>query len=359
MDLRISREHQARLDLVEGLKVFIAGQMMPSLRQEFESWCAAENPSESQLRDSRFMQEKLGSDPLYQASRGLQRLSQEAMWQEVIYGLDQRKAEIEQQLDSDYPAAGSLALDADLVMPDYYDNTEFHLQPGNFHKNTIAGPIYEVGVATYTMHRYGKAGDEMGQALVGVLPDKPYQRVLYMGCGPAYKGYPIIDALPEAEHWGIDLAAPMLKYARHRAAEHGKPMHFSQMNAEDMRFPDGHFDLVYCMLLLHEVPTEAVVNIVNEAARVLAPGGVLANLELPSYASLDPLSAFLMDWDTEHNGEPFWRDYHEMDLLQTYRQAGLEAEMTEAHSEWGGAKGNYMGKFRYHVTMGRKPEQQG
>jgi ubiquinone/menaquinone biosynthesis C-methylase UbiE len=356
MDMRISRKHQARLDLVEGLKVFVAGQLMPTLRQEFEGWCAAEDPSEEQLRNSQFMQTTLGANPLYQASRGLQRLSQEAMWQEVIYGLEQRRPDIEEQLDREDQAAGSLTLNPDLMMPDYYDNTEFHLQPGNFHKNTLAGPVYEIGVATYTMHRYGKAGDEMGRALVSVLPDRHCKRVLYMGCGPAYKGYPLIDALPEAEHWGIDLAAPMLKFARHRAIEHEKPMHFSQMNAEEMTFPDGHFDLIYCMLLLHEVPTRAIENIVNEAARVLAPGGVLANLELPSYASLDPLSAFLMDWDTEHNGEPFWRDYHQMDLKQTYRDAGLETKLTEAHSEWGGAKGNYMGKFRYHVTMGRKPE---
>lgn len=356
MDLRISREHQARLDLVEGLKVFVAGRIMPTLREEFDSWCASENPSDRQLRDSQFMQDKFSHDPLYQSSRGLQRLSQEAMWQEVISGLAERQPEIESQLDKDYNDAGSITLNPDLAMPDYYDDTEFHLQPGNFHKNNIAGPIYEVGVATYTMHRYGKAGDEMGRALVSVLPEKPYKRVLYMGCGPAYKGYPLVDALPEAEHWGIDLAAPMLKYARHRAVENGKPMHFSQMNAEAMDFPDGHFDLVYCMLLLHEVPTEAVINIVNDAARILAPGGVLANLELPSYDSLDPLSAYLMDWDTDHNGEPFWRAYHEMDLVDSYRKAGLQAEVTEAHSEWGGAKGNYMGKFRYHVTMGWKSE---
>ena len=56
------------------------------------------------------------------------------------------------------------------------------------------------------------------------------------------------------------------------------------------------------------------------------------------------------------HGEPFWRDYHNMDLQQTYRDADLEAHLTDAHSEWGGAKGNYMGKFRYHVTMGRKPK---
>ena len=97
------------------------------------------------------MQTTLGPNPLYQASRGLQRLSQEAMWQEVIYGLEQRRPDIEEQLDREEQAAGSLTLNPDLKMPEYYDNTEFHLQPGNFHKNTLAGPVYEIGVATYTV----------------------------------------------------------------------------------------------------------------------------------------------------------------------------------------------------------------
>jgi SAM-dependent methyltransferase len=355
MDLRLSREHQARLDLVEGLKVFVAGTLMPELRESFDEWCHRTNPPEHKLRDTKFMKKRLESDALYQSSRGWQRLSQEAMWREVIYGLNQNKQELESALSVEYTEPGSLTLNPEMSMPDYYDNTEFHLQPGNFHKSTIAGPTYEVGVATYTMHRYGKAGDEMGRALRNVLPDKPIKRVLYLGCGPAYKSYPIMDAFPNAEHWGIDLAEPMLRFARQRAVDNGRPMHFSQMNAESIQFPDGHFDLVYCMLLLHEVPTKAVNNIVNEAARVLAPGGILANLELPSYSSLDPLSAFLMDWDTDHNGEPFWRNYHEMDLIKSYKDAGLEAELVEAHSEWGGAKGNYMGKFQYHVTMGVKP----
>ena len=124
MDLRISRRHQARLDLVEGLKVHVAGQLMPSLRQEFENWCATEKPSEGQLRDSQFMQANLGSDPLYQTSRGLQRLSQEAMWQEVIYGLEEQKPKIEGQLNAQEESKGSLTLDPDLRMPDYYDEED-------------------------------------------------------------------------------------------------------------------------------------------------------------------------------------------------------------------------------------------
>jgi len=356
MDLKLTRPHQARLDMVEGLKSFVASQVVPALRDEFDGWAQARKPGEEQLRDRTFMADRLEHDPLYQSSRGLQRLSQESMWRETISGLEARRAEIEAELDRPCDAPGSMTLDPTLEMPRYYDASEFHLQPGNYHRDTLAGPVYELGVATYTMHRYGKTGDEMGRALVSVLPEKDFKRVLYLGCGPAYKSYPIVDALPQAEHYGIDLSAPMLKYARHRAAEHRRPIHFRQMNAEALDFEDGSFDLVYCMLLLHEVPTKAVLNIVGEAARVLAPGGLFCNLELPSYDSLDPLSAYLMDWDTLHNGEPFWRAYHEMDLLGALKDAGLEAEMFEAYSEWGGAKGNYMGKFSYHVAMGRKPE---
>lgn len=354
MDLRLARRDQARLDFVEGLKVYVGGAVVPALRRAHDAWVERTGTEPETLRERKVMAAHLEPDPLYQSSRGLQRLSQEAMWQEVIRGLEPQRETLEATLDSPPEGLGSLTLDPDLSLPRYYTENEFHLQPGSFWNRSIAGPVYEVGVATYTMHRYGKASDEMGRALLTVLPAKAYRRILYMGCGPAYKAYPVCDAFPDAEVHGIDLAAPMLKFAHVRAREHGKAIHFHQMNAEAMTFPDGHFDLVFCKLLFHEMPEAAIRNCVASAARVLAPGGVLANLELPSYARLDPLSAYLMDWDTRHNGEPFWRAYHELDLESVYADAGLRPETRDAHSEWGGAKGNYMGKFAYQVTLGHK-----
>lgn len=357
MDLTLDRCHQARLDFVEGLKCFVAERQVASLRKEFDGWRMQARVPEKKLRDRKAMAARFARDPLYQASRGLQRLSQEAMWREAQAGLAARRAELERLLDApNTTAGGTLELDPELAMPDYYRSTEFHIQPGSFHGDALAGAVYEVGVATYTMHRYGRAGDEMGRALLGVLPQgRQWRRIFYMGCGPGYKAYPLIDAFPQAEVHGIDLAAPMLKFAHRRAMEHGKRMHFRQMNAEHMRFDEGTFDLVFCMLLLHEMPAAAIRNVLCSAHRMLAPGGVLMNLELPEYASLDPLSAYLMDWDTEHNGEPYWRAYHELDLADAYRRAGFaEVSVVEAHSEWGGGKGSYMGSFRYHVTQGTK-----
>ncbi len=357
MDLTLDRRHQARLDFVEGLKCFVAERQVPALRARYQQWKDDNHVAERKLRDRSVIAARFERDPLYQASRGLQRLSQEAMWREARDGLAARRGELEKMLDApNATVGGSLVLDPRLPMPAYYTANDFHIQPGSFHGDSLAGAVYEVGVATYTMHRYGKAGDEMGRALLGVLPKgKTFKRILYMGCGPGYKAYPLIDAFPGAEVHGIDLAAPMLKFAHRRAMEHGKCMHFRQMNAEQMSFDAGQFDLVFCMLLLHEMPADAIGNVLRSAHRVLARGGLLMNLELPEYASLDPLSAYLMDWDTEHNGEPYWRAYHEFDLVDAYRRARLvEVKQIEAHSDWGGGKGSYMGSFRYHVTQGTK-----
>jgi len=359
MDLLLPRENQARLDFVEGVKTFVATALVPSLRRSFEARVAEEEPDEASLRDRRSMAARLEGDRLYQASRGLQRISQEAMWREVRRGLETRQGELEAELSAEGgPAGGTLELAPGLAMPRYYEANEFHLQPGNYQGHPLSGPIYELGVATYTLHRYGRAGDEMGRALLSVLPERRYRRILYLGCGPGYKAYPVVDAFPDAEVHGIDLSAPMLRFAHRRAEEHGRRMHFRQMNAEALSYPDGSFDLVFCKLLLHEMPQAAVRNVLREACRVLAPGGVFANLELPAYSALDPLSAYLMDWDTQHNGEPYWRAYHEMDLEGACREAGFDdARTVDAHSEWGGGKGSYMGSFRYHVTFGLKAER--
>ncbi|WP_431282838.1 class I SAM-dependent methyltransferase [Humitalea sp. 24SJ18S-53] len=352
MDDRLSRPQQARLDFVESIKHLVATRLTPQLRRDYELWAAGK--PEALLRDHAVMEARFGHDPVYQAGRGLARISQEAMWRQVRAGYEPRRAEIEARLDQP-PAGVSLRLAPDLVAPAYFTDTEFHLQTGGFHAEKLAGLIYETGVATYSMHRYGKRMDEMGRALLSVLPKRDYKRILYLGCGPGYKGYPIQDAFPGADFHAADISAPMLRYAAQRAASHGRDITFHQTNAEAPDLPEGTFDLVFCILLLHEIPIAAIRNVVHAAHRLLAPGGVLANAELPSYAAVDPLSAYLLDWDTDHNGEPFWRDYHALDLEGLYREVGF----TDVHTgESVGAGGQdskaYVGRFRYHITLGTK-----
>ena len=357
MDLTLTRYHQARLDLVSGVKALVGYQMSPRVRARCEKWAAHNAVPEAKLRDRAFMAGEIGRDPLYQASRGLQRITQELMWREVAAGLEARRPAIEAELDQVEPGRGSLTLDPSLDLPAYFRDTEFHLQPGGLWRDPLTGPIYEIGVQHFNLHRFGKSGAEMGLALLQALDGRKVERFLELGCGPGYKMYPVLDAYPQAEANGIDISAALLKYAHRRAVDHGRTVHYRQMNAERLAFPDNRFDLVYNMILLHEVPVKALRAILRETLRVLEPGGLYADLDLPAYRDLDPFTAFMMDWDTDNNGEPFWRGYHELDMKREMTEAGFtDVRFVQVTSDALKKQGNYQGKWSYRVVLGTKPK---
>ena len=358
MDLTLARPDQARLDLISGVKALTGYAITPRVRARFERWAAQAQVPETQLRDRAYLGTIIGADPLYQASRGLQRVTQELMWAGVADGLAARRAALEAELETPAPAGyrGSLRLDPDLPIPAYFAQTEFHLQPGGLARDPLTGAIYEIGVQHFNLHRFGKSGAEMGLALLQALGAREVRRFLELGCGPGYKMYPVLDAHPGAEARGIDISAPLLRYAHRRAIDHGRVVHYAQMNAEALAIPDASFDLVYNMILLHEVPVEAIRNILREAWRVLEPGGLYCDLDLPAYRDLDPFTAFMMDWDTDNNGEPFWRAYHELDMREEMRAAGfVDVEFRSVSSDALRKQGNYQGKWSYRVVVGRRP----
>jgi SAM-dependent methyltransferase len=358
MDLTLARPDQARLDLISGVKALTGYAITPKVRERFERWASQSQVPETQLRDRAYLGSVIGADPLYQASRGLQRVTQELMWEGVARGLYDRRPTLEAELESPAPAGyrGSLRLNPDLEIPRYFSETEFHLQPGGLGTDPLTGPIYEIGVQHFNLHRFGKSGAEMGLALLQALDGRPVNRFLELGCGPGYKMYPVLDAYPSAEAHGIDLSAPLLRYAHRRAIDHGRVVHYAQMNAESLEIADASFDLVYNMILLHEVPVSATRRILREAFRVLEPGGLYCDLDLPAYRDLDPFTAFMMDWDTDHNGEPFWRAYRELDMREEMRAAGfVDVEFRSVTSEVLRKQGNYQGKWSYRVVVGRRP----
>jgi ubiquinone/menaquinone biosynthesis C-methylase UbiE len=205
------------------------------------------------------------------------------------------------------------------------------------------------------MRRNGSDSGQSGRALASVIPPGQYEKILDMGCGIGQKTIPIADAFPGADIHAIDLAAPMIRYAHKRAERMGRKIHFSQQNAERTNFAGETFDLVVSTILLHELPPDAIRNMIAESYRVLKPGGLAAHLDLPPYNRQSLYSAFLMDWETRNNGEPYWRAFHQLDLPAIYREAGFKniREIT-AESKWSSGTGFYSGKFPYWVTMGEK-----
>jgi ubiquinone/menaquinone biosynthesis C-methylase UbiE len=356
MRVEISRTHQAYCDFVEGLKAYVAERMMPQLGKLYERKAAAyatlHGRSPQTIEEvARLLEPTL----FYRFSRCLQRISQEMMWAAVHRALEPYRAELIAELRRPVERPlGRLELNPHLELPDYYRRVEFHLQPGSYFGDELAGLIYDLAVPIYVLHRYGPENDEMGWALVSVLPTKPYRRILDMGCGIGQKTLPLVEAFPEAEVIGIDLSAPMLMYAHKRAEARGKRVIFSQQNAEQTSFSEESFDLVCSTLLLHELPESAIRRVIAESYRLLKPGGICAHLDLPPYREQSPYNAFLMDWDTAHNNEPYWGAFHRMDLPALYREVGFRSvREIPVTSRWG-EDGFYTGTFSYWVTMGEK-----
>jgi ubiquinone/menaquinone biosynthesis C-methylase UbiE len=137
---------------------------------------------------------------------------------------------------------------------------------------------------------------------------------------------PYVDAFPDAEVHGIDVAAPMLRYAHARAEGMRKKIYFSQQNAETLDFEDESFDLIVSHILLHETSDKAIRNIAKECHRLLKKGGIMVHAETPQYKGMKPFDAFMLDWDTRNNNEPFWAKSHEIDLVKLSKQAGFDPQ---------------------------------
>jgi SAM-dependent methyltransferase len=110
------------------------------------------------------------------------------------------------------------------------------------------------------------------EAFVGRLGIQPGARVLDVACGSGNLAIPA--ARLGAETFGIDIAPNLVEQARQRAAADGLQAKFDEGDAEQLRYPDAHFDVVMTMFGAMFAPRPEVVA--AELARVCKPGGTIA-----------------------------------------------------------------------------------
>ena len=114
---------------------------------------------------------------------------------------------------------------------------------------------------------------------------RPGDRVLEVGVGTAINAglYPR-DCIVT----GIDLSGSMLEKARERVARKDiSNMRLLEMDAADLRFADGAFDIVYAPYLISVVPDP--ITVAREMGRVCRPGGRI--IFLNHFRSRNPLLA--------------------------------------------------------------------
>ncbi|MFN9621405.1 MAG: class I SAM-dependent methyltransferase [Cyanobacteriota bacterium] len=165
----------------------------------------------------------------------------------------------------------------------------------------------------------------------------PLQRVLDLGCSVGV-GTEALQAWLQARQTepvqveGLDLSPPMLAVARAREAERTAaashptpaPVVWHHAAAEATGLPSGAYDLITLQFVCHELPASATRAVLAEAARLLRPGGVIAQVDQdpdsPVIRRLPAPIATLLK-----STEPYLEDYFSLNLPGELAAAGFEA----------------------------------
>ena len=332
-----NHDELARQQFVRSFKEHLVAQVHPGNRLAYEHRVKpAFVKQHGREPENRFeIRDVMGEDPHYRMFSALLRTSQEMMWSASQQPVQRNLDDLIKKAKDTGSAGGSLRLDPDLEIPRYHKAVDIHCQPGGYHTevtedDVAPGAVYDRAVFIYAMGQMGPDNADMGGSTVAWIkenyPDFEPARILDMGCAVGHSTVPYAQGWSDAEVHAIDVAAPMLRYAHARAESLGAKIHFSQQNAEQTDFADASFDLVVSHILLHETSEKAIRRVISECHRVLKPGGLMIHAETPPYKDLQAFDAFMLDWDTRNNNEPFWGRSHDIDYVELSRNAGFHPE---------------------------------
>ena len=318
MDLTL--DERSRLDFVLTLRRRWADTLYPAVAAQFGHANAGTDTPTS-----------VRALPTYPWFAFLERASQKMLWRDVIDVVATRP----HPPHGETTGPASLILDPALAMPDWYTDWDIHVQPGGVWRNDASADVYELGAKLvmlggnddYTFHRAFTAT---------ALPERPYRRIVDLGCGFGKSTWPLKRRFPDAQVIGLDLAAPCLRLAYDRANVAGLAIEFCQADCRATGLADGSVDLVTSTMLIHEMPRPALTATLRESARILSPGGVLRFLDFTRTG--DAFRDFAMQEHGERNNEPFMPGLLAADLPALCAEAGLPGARWVAFDERGAGR---------------------
>ncbi|MDX2221932.1 MAG: class I SAM-dependent methyltransferase [Rhodospirillaceae bacterium] len=340
-----TRELESLEDFSTAVRAFVDGDLNRAAeRRAAEVFKAARLSSTDEVPVGQIVH-LLETDPVVMSLTHTWINGQLLMWQRLQHAFhadaDRYLAEMEA---ADMAGPGTLELNPTMDIP-AYTRWEIHNQPGGYVGDPFAGHMYHYGTNNLYLHRNDQDAQHIRTAgLVPTPADGAVRRILDLGCSCGQLTVALKERFPEAEVWGIDIGAPMVRYAHMRAVDLGVGANFAQRLAEDNKFPDGHFDIVVANILFHEVTIDAAHAILRESMRALRPGGLFYPIERSFMVPRPRATAgfrFRNWWNDRWNHEVHFLPYSTYDYAAAMADAGF-AVRTDAPSS-AGSKGNLLG----------------
>jgi SAM-dependent methyltransferase len=329
---------RAGMEFLGSLQNYVAGTVRQRARADFnadpegaalaQNWSSRNEPWSERIAKAKAVAERSNT---YRYDRLMQRYVAEEVYTKGIPATELRRTEAEEFYKQPVPkSGGSLELDPSIPIPAYHSETEWHLMPSGWDGYDLYGITMGSGVGPLVFARGGfaavEAGDDLRQQRIDVakqFPKKSYGRIYEPGCGGFGTLAAIHQVFPEAELIGSDLSPHLLRQGHMAAERLGVKVALKQRDARDTREPSDSIDGIIMYALQHEMPVDVNIDTFKEALRILKPGGDIVISDPPPFAAVHPLQAVVLDWDTEHRGEPFFTVTREIEWADVLKDLGF------------------------------------
>jgi ubiquinone/menaquinone biosynthesis C-methylase UbiE len=333
-------EEKAQIETLLALRRWWMTDLYRRIRHEYD---AAVNggAQPAELVDAKPTVEAL---PSFQTFVWTDRYIQDRLWYHVGRIVDRRRELLDEALSPGVEDLGSIELDSQIEYPGYYEECDFHRQPGGIWRDRRGAAVYAMGARIIHVGR--NDGYELHHKFVADLPIESPRRILDVGCGFGKTTFALKQRWPAAEVVGLDLAGPCLELGRRMATDREVAIVWKQGAAEELPYDDASFDLVTVTMVYHEMPVGAIHQAMAETYRILRPGGMLAALENRIIG--DPLRDVLGAWHSDVIEEPYANPFRaeRFDVLAS--AVGLDAEAAPWYPP-GVAAGSEDDRSRYSI----------
>ena len=337
---RPTHDERARQNFMSVLRKHAIVDMKADLQDDYESRVQPALETEGNApKNWREIDRVMQSEASYRFYSTVRYHAQEMCYQSVLDPIERalpEMIEIARQAAATNPAGGSIRTQPGFDIPDYVSRLDVHLAPGCFHSEHtdddvaqgaivfLGGKVF--GGASPIRRLEGAVAESVSHWLSLEYPDFKPKRMLDMGTCSGRNIMPYARTFEGLELHGIDVGAPPLRFGYAQAAHAGQPVHYSQQNAELTDYPNGHFDLIVSSFFFHEVRLPSTRKILAECYRLLAPGGIIAHMELPPESMVSDYENFFWNWDTANNNEPSYTVYRAQDPIALCAEAGFDPQ---------------------------------